>query len=81
LSEKKQAIDLLVQQLRQEPENPKHHYDLGNLLLESTNKVQESVLLLAKAVELSKGHHDAFNALGNSFRINGRFEDVRLQMV
>ncbi len=78
MSEKKQAIDLLVQKLRQEPENPKHHYDLGNLLLESTNKVQESVLLLAKAVELSKGHHDAFNALGNSFRINGRFEEARL---
>ena len=64
--------------LRNEPENPKAHYDLGNLLLESTNKVQESVLLLAKAVELSKGHHDAFNALGNSLRINGRFDEALL---
>lgn len=78
MSEKKQAIDLLVQQLQQEPDNPKVHYDLGNLLLESTNKVQESILLLAKALELCKGHHDAFNALGNSFRINGRFEEARL---
>ncbi len=78
LLDKKQAIELLVQQLHNEPDSPKVHYDLGNLLLESTNKVQESIFLLAKALELSKGHHDAFNALGNSFRVNGRFEEAKL---
>lgn len=78
MSNTQQKLNSLVAQLKESPENPKLHYDLGNLLLESTNKVQESILLLAKAVELSKGHYDAFNALGNSFRINGRFEEAKL---
>lgn len=78
MSDTKQQLNSLVEQIRKDPDNAKAHYDLGNLLLESTNKVQESVLLLAKAVELSKGHHDAFNALGNSLRINGRFEEAQL---
>ena len=78
MSDTQQKLNSLVAQLRETPENPKIYYDLGNLLLESTNKLPESVLLLAKAVELSKGHYDAFNSLGNSFRVNGRFEEARL---
>ena len=78
MSDTKQQLNSLVEQLRKEPDNAKAHYDLGNLLLESTNKIQESVVLLVKAVELSKGHHDAFNALGNSLRINGRFKEAEL---
>ena len=79
LSEKekiKGAIDAFNASLKLKPDNPDVYYNLGLVYDRLMGDVEKAVLNYEAAIDLNKGHFDAYNALGDIYARSGKPDEA-----